>query len=187
MTESMIDPMTSNILQTLAQLNQLRLEFYIANTLFTWRWWLLIVIAIIPFIVWWLLVDKRRLSKILLYGVIGVVLNVIADEHLINLLWYSYPHRLDPFWGGVIVGDISYPPVIGMLVYQYFPRWKTYIIAVLLGSAFISFVGLPLLKLMGVLVLLRWNYLYSFLLLILYACFIKWLVDKIAKTEEAQI
>lgn len=156
--------------QTLTQLSQLRIQHYQAKVLFSWQWWLL--------------VDKRRLSKILLYGLIAMLLNSLVDEHLVNLGMYAYPHRMDPIWGGTLTGTVTWPPIIGMLAYQYFPGWKGFSAAVLVGSALLALVGLPLLKLMDIVQFLKWSIIYSFIILVVLKLFTKWITDRIVNKEE---
>ncbi|WP_201714763.1 hypothetical protein [Rossellomorea arthrocnemi] len=50
-------------------LTELRLENFIHDDLLSPQWWLLLALLIIPWIVWWILVDKSRIKQIWLFGV----------------------------------------------------------------------------------------------------------------------
>jgi hypothetical protein len=43
-------------------------EYWLNEVLFSFDWWLLLAISIIPWIVWWKVVDIHKLTPILLYG-----------------------------------------------------------------------------------------------------------------------
>jgi len=178
-----MDQMQLLINQTLAQLTQLRIEHYMSVVLFSWQWLTFLCAFIVSWYIWWRLVDKRRLRTIIIFGLVSALLNSISDEHLLNLGMYVYPFPLDPIWAGALTGEISATPIVGMLLYQYFPKWKTYTLAILIASAILAFVILPIYMLMGAFVLLKWKYLYSFVVLLIIKILSKWLTDMIVGTE----
>ena len=97
--------------QTLDQLTKLRLEQYMSEFLFSWRWWLFLGLFVVPWYIWWRLVDKKNLKKIIICGFILAILNSIIDEHLVNLGLYTYKYHLDPILGGILTAELTVPPI----------------------------------------------------------------------------
>ncbi|NPV91298.1 MAG: hypothetical protein HPY50_11070 [Firmicutes bacterium] len=154
-----------------------RIMFWRENTLFTWQWWLLLAVVAVSALIWWRLVDRSRLLEIVCYGILGAVPAMVFDITGTMLGWYAYPILLQPYYPGTIFGIIT-PAIIGMLIYQYFPSWRGFLITVTLASAVLSFTGQPLLAYIGVYKIYNFSYLYSFLIFIIIAVWDKWTVGK---------
>lgn len=104
--------------------------------LFTWRWWLLLALAIVPWIIW-IWVRKRDSTDRLLYAamfvaLIGSFLNVMGIAYG---LW-SYPASLIFPVPPNIPWDFTLLPVATMLFLQYKPKVKPIIKAIIF-----SFIG----------------------------------------------
>jgi len=181
-----MDQMQILINQTLDQLTKLRLEQYMSEFLFSWRWWLFLGLFVVPWYIWWRLVDKKNLKAIIICGLILAILNSIIDEHLVNLGLYTYKYHLDPIWGGILTAELTVPPIAGMLLYQYFPKWNMFTLVTLIACAILSFIALPIYKLLGVIVMFKWTYLHSFGLLVILELFAKWITDLIVRIELRQ-
>lgn len=93
-------------------------------------------------------------------------------------LWY-YPFKIVPVFPQIVPVNYAVLPVTFMLIYQYFPSWRSYIKAMLIMAALYSFVAEPALAYLGIYKLLRWQYYYSFPLYMLIAVSHRWLVEKI--------
>jgi hypothetical protein len=139
-------------------------EYWINNAFLTWQWWFLLLTTIIMWIVWIKNVEKKRTDLILNYGLILGVFSLIFDIIGTNHGAWAYPIRL--YWAFIpplIPFDFTYIPVIFMLVYQIFrKRWAYFLIALFLTSGVVSFLIEPLFHSIGIYVMYKWEYIYSF-------------------------
>ncbi|MDP4156135.1 MAG: hypothetical protein Q8929_10915, partial [Bacillota bacterium] len=69
--------------------------------------------------------------------------------------------------------------VAHMTVYQFFRKWKSFIIANLVMAAIFTFIFEPLTVWLDIYQLDNWKYIYSFPIYVAKAVFLKWLVQRI--------
>ncbi|MFN7253461.1 MAG: CBO0543 family protein [Anaerobacillus sp.] len=161
------------------QLNDMKLEYWISHNLFTFQWWLLLFVLIIPWIIWWKFVDKRKIGQILLFGTLLMVLVIVLDDIGVELHLWSYPYQLINIMPRLIPVDQGILVVAHMFLYQYYPTWKKFIVANTVMAIIFTFIFEPLTVWLGIYKLESWRYIYSLPIYILKAVLIKWLVDEI--------
>lgn len=167
------------IVQTQSVFTDMKIEQWLQDTVFTWQWWLLVVLFIAPWISWWCVVDKKRLPAIVLLGTFVLVTSSWMDQLGIEMaLWY-YPYNLLPIYPQLVPINYAIMPVTYMLIYQYFPSWRSYMTAMAINAALFSFVAEPALNYLGIYKMLKWYYYYSFPLYIIIAISHRWLVEEI--------
>ncbi|WP_456270980.1 CBO0543 family protein [Bacillus sp. AK031] len=116
-------------------------EYWISNTFLQWEWWVLLVLTIIPWVVWWMLADKKRIYELLTYGLLMAVVTVGLDSIGTNMVWWTYPHELFSMLPPLVPVDLSIIPCAMMVVYQYFDKWQAFFFANLALALFSTFVG----------------------------------------------
>jgi len=86
-------------------IHQLRLELWNVSytqwktqTLFSIQWWSIVALVAISYAIWWVKVDKRRLSQILLFGSLVAVQRIVMDIIGTNAVLWSYDIRETPFF-----------------------------------------------------------------------------------------
>jgi len=171
------------------QLTHTRIENWLKQDLFSFQWWLLLAVLIIPWFIWWRYVDKTRLTEITLYGAITLILAAFLDAILSELVIWEYNHYVIPLWPRLISADFTLLPVTYMFIYQYFRQWKQFLLGMFVVSALYSFVGEPLLIWLDIYKLHGWKHIYSFPIYIVMAVIVKWLVQRIiahGKNTEVQ-
>lgn len=110
-------------------LTQLRVENWLNLDLFSWQWWILLVLLFLPWLVWWKYADRKRLLEILMVGLLVLILSSYMDAILTELgLWY-YHYWLIPWTPHLITANFSFIPVVYMLVYQKYRSWHSYVVA----------------------------------------------------------
>lgn len=165
------------------QLTQARIENWLGECFGTWHWWFLITLLIIPWIVWFKLVEKKNIVELSLYGIIIIfVTNTLDDLGFELSLWY-YPLRIIPILSRFISIDCSLLPVIYMLIYQHFSDWKSFFWAMAIASAFFSFIAEPFMVFLGFYQLLAWKHYYSYPIYIALALACKWFTRIIIDME----
>lgn len=132
----------------------------------SFQWFLLVFILIIPWVVWWRLVDRKHISEIFSFGLLVAVTSSFLNSSGLHLLAWSYPYRLLPYSPRVYVISFAIMPVAFMLIYQYFRTWKSFAAANVIMASIFAFVLQPILKWLNMYSMINWSYLYSFLIFI---------------------
>jgi len=78
-------------------------------------------------------------------------------------------------------------PIFYMIIYQYFTKWKTFLIAITIMAFIFAFILEPLTAWLGIYKLYHWKYWYSFLPYILIGIVIKFLIDKLIKKQNGYL
>lgn len=145
---------------------ELSYGFWKTQVLFSPRWWSLVVLIAVAYLIWWGLVEKRRLSQILLFGSFVATGRIVMDLVGNNMVLWSYDIRELPLSPSPFFHDLTVTPLALMLVYQYTHSWRKFLVwaAVTVGS--ITFVFFPALMAFGFLKYYHWQHTYSFVLII---------------------
>lgn len=165
---------------------QLQIEHWLKYEVYSPQFWLLAGLLIIPWILWFKLVDRKRLMEIIVYGLIISTVVTILDELGCQLNLWEYLYDIEPLFPRLVSINLSVLPIGYMLIYQYFDKWKFFIAASTVLAAFNSFVGEPLMQALKVYVMLNWKHIYSFPIYILLAILFKALLNWIISKKEAQ-
>lgn len=130
----------------------------------TARWWFLVILSIVPALIWWMVVDKKKVIENTAFGLFYGVSAIFLDSIGSNAMVWTYPVRLTPY-----INPQLYPYDVGvviipfMLVYQrYSFSLKKFIIATGLLSLFLAFVAEPSMELLHIYKELTWKHIYSF-------------------------
>ena len=174
----------NEIQQQIHKLNEMTRDYWIHNFVFSFKWWILLFLTIVPWFIWWKIVDKSRLTEISLYGFFIISVSTILDVIGWNYsLWY-YPNNLLGICTPLIPIDYTLLPILYMLAYQYFPSWKSFSIVLLILSFTFAFVWEPLAEMMNFYKPLKWNHVYSFFGFFLMGVFSRRIVLKIIKIQK---
>ena len=176
---------------TADRIHQLRVELWNLSynqwkteTLFSIKWWSLIALIVIFYAIWLVIVEKRRLSQILLFGSLIAVGRIVMDIIGTDVALWSYNIREIPFFPSPFLHDFTITPLSLMVVYQYCHSWKKFLIWTVVVTGIISFVFFPILIMFSFLKFYHWNYFYSFALMIGIASIARWVVLKVIKIEQ---
>jgi len=161
------------------QLTQVRIENWINHDLFSYQWWILVGVLVIPWLLWWKWVDKKRLIEIILFGTIALIVSSYLDAMLSDLCLWEYNCYVIPLWPRLISADFTIVPVTYMFVHQYFMDWKKFISAMLVVSLFFTFVGETLLVWLNIYTLHGWKHYYSLPIYFALGVLVKYLTQKI--------
>jgi|SRR5690625_5011860 len=171
------------VVETTHQYRDLHFEYWFNESLFTFRWWALFITTLVPLIVWPIIVDKKRIFEIMTYGFMVTVIAVISDKIGASLLLWKYKHTLTPV-STLIEVHIIQMPLIYMIIYQYFKKWKSFLIAVTINAYIFAFVLEPLLVWLQIYELYKWKTKYSFLPYILIAVLCKSIINKLKQSSK---
>lgn len=147
---------------------------WVSNQLFSFNFFLIIIVNAIFYIIWFKLLDKSRISHLLLIGSSSAVFYLIGDMIVFGFLGLAeFKVSLTPLEPPVLILSVTIAPLIIMLVQQYKPSWGGYLLWTSIGMAFLAFVILPIYSVVGIFQLHNWNYFYQFLYFIISALIIK--------------
>jgi len=85
----------------------------------TWQFWLALLMLILPLIVLYFFVDRKKLFLVCFYGYTYHVLLSYLDAFMNRHNFWEYPHFLFPFLTSNIAIDASLIPISYLLLYQY--------------------------------------------------------------------
>lgn len=143
-------------------------QHWVSNELFSFGWFFTIGVLVVIYTVWLKLVDKSRLSHLLLLGSLSAVGFIVADMVFMNFLGLAeYKIRPFPLDPPIFIVSVTKAPVLYMLVQQYTSSWKGYLLWASIGTAVLAFGIFPIYSLLGVYQLHNWNYFYQFLLMLI--------------------
>jgi len=148
---------------------QLQNQHWLQHEVFSFQFWLLVALLIIPWLVWWKIVDKKRFLQIFLYGFMVMTVVTFLDEVGCQLNLWEYRVDIEPLFPRLIPMNFTMLPICYMVVYQYCAAWKPYLTANLLMAALFSFVGEPVFIWLDIYELIKWKHIYSFPLYFLLA------------------
>ena len=178
-----IDPKTQLILEYVKLLYQSSFQNWIDNVVFTPRWWIILGLLVVPWIVWYRLVYKKRIIEMLAYGLVMSGIILLIDEVGCELTLWTYPVKLIPIFPRLMAISSSLAPTVYMLLYQYFPKWKAFIIANIILSLVFSFILEPILVWMNLYDLVTWKYINSVPTYLFAAILLKLFAEKIKRIQ----
>jgi len=159
-------------------ITQARIEYWLRDVFGSWRWWVLLLLFIAPWVVWYKLADKKKLPELALFGLMVMVSTITLDELGFALSLWSYPADVIPIFPRLTSVDYTVLPISFTLTYQYFPTWKSFFWALVVISGVFSFVVEPIIAYLGFYVVIKWFYWYSFILYIATTLLLRWIARK---------
>jgi hypothetical protein len=154
------------------------------DVVFTFPWWFVILSLILPWIVWWKIVNKKRILETSFVGLFIMFISFFLDQLGASLLLWIYPVTPTPLPREVFdPADLSILPVFYMAIYQYFPRWKSYILILTIFAFLGSYVGGSIYQWLGIYKILKWKHIYSVPIYILMGVIAKWIINKLEEIQ----
>lgn len=175
------------IIELRKQIFQIQYEHWTKDTLFSLRWWVMLLAVIILWFMWWKLLDKKRFNEIGLAGFITAVLDFLLNTLGVEMTLWAYPYQIFGLVRTWSLFELSFITVSFMLLIQYFKEWKKYLIAITIFGAFGSFIVQPLLIYFKEFRLISWKNLYSFPVYIFIGVVVKFITYKIIDIQKRSI
>ncbi len=157
-------------------LTSIRIDEWLREDVFQAKWWFLVGFFIFAALVWYKLVDKKRLPEIALVAGFTILATLILDEAGEELTLWDYPTDVFPIFPPLTDVNLASLPIIYSLIYQYFKTWKSFFTAAVIMAAVFAFVLEPLLVWGDIYQLLKWKHYYGFPLYVALALTIRWIV-----------
>jgi hypothetical protein len=168
------------------QVQRLARHYWTSDDLFSFNWWLLVILMIFLWLLWGKLVNKSRIVEILLGGSLISIVTLLLDLIGLNLGLWNYTSLLfSGFYPTLVPVDLVVIPVTYMLIYQYKVSWSAFLLTSVIVSGVYSFVAEPIFNGLDIYRMHHWRYIYSFPIYILLFLFIKWIVDLVVNISKS--
>lgn len=172
-------------------LTDLRINEWLQEDLFHFRWFFLIGVFVFSVFVWCKLVDKSRLPEITLHAGLIAIITLVLDEIGEELTLWEYPSDIIAIFPPLSAVDLASLPIIYSLIYQYCKTWRSFLWTTLIMAGVFCFILEPLLVWSDFYQPLQWKFYYGFPIYIIMAIFIRWMVLKIyavaRKSKDKQV
>jgi len=120
------------------------------SDLSTWQFWVLLLMLVVPLIIFFVCLDKRRALQIGFYGLCVHMIFSYIDATSIRLGYGQYPYQLLPIVTGNLGLDTSFVPVTYILMYQWTIRnGRNYYVYGTVLSLLLAFVFKPVMSAIG--------------------------------------
>ena len=166
------------------QLTMVRLDEWIKNDVFRFKWWCLLALFILCAYGWWKLTDKSRLREIVLYTALIIIIILVLDELGEELTLWDYTADIFPIFPPISAIDFSCMPMVYSLIFQYFRTWKSFTIVTLVMATIFCFVFEPIFVWSGIYQMLKWKSYYGFPIYVSMALICKAIVNKSFSLEK---
>ncbi|HZH61991.1 MAG TPA: CBO0543 family protein [Metabacillus sp.] len=138
--------------------------YWYAHNYLTFRWWILVTLSILSPIVWFLFVDKKRITEITAFGMFFGIIAIFLDSIGSNAMVWTYPVRLTPYlYPQMYPYDVGIIIIPFMFVYQKFGQtFKRFFFATGLLALSIAFVAENIMEWLQMYKEIIWKSYYSF-------------------------
>ena len=143
-------------------LHNLLLTKWLNQELFSLKWWGVIAFIIFSYVLWFSLLDKRRFTQILLFGSLMTVGVSIFDAFGAGFNFWTDETHVLPMTPSYLLYSMTVIPTYYMLVYQYSPNWKRFVLWNTVAAGVISVIFLPVLVALDIMNFHNWIPLYHF-------------------------
>ncbi|WP_025027742.1 CBO0543 family protein [Caldalkalibacillus mannanilyticus] len=143
------------------EINVIHNTLWLENVLFSWQWWLGVVLTLLPWVIWGFFRKKESTMRLLTAGLFIMVISFWLDSIGVQFgLWY-YQYSVIPFIPAFVPWNTSLLPVFVMLLLQT-EKLSTPFSKALLFSAFTAFIAEPFFVWVQLYDPVNWEFFYSF-------------------------
>jgi hypothetical protein len=131
------------------------------EVLFTWEWWLGIILTIIPWVLWFIFRKKDSSDRLLYAGIFVALFSLTLDNIGVQLSFWTYLTPVTPAIPSYIPYDFALMPVSIMFLIQLFPKRSPWLVGLIFGLL-TAFVGENFFWWLKIYDPVNWRHVYSF-------------------------
>lgn len=135
-------------------------RIWVEQMVFTWHWWADLGLAVLPWILWLIVRDRKKTHRLLYAGMFTAFIATILNMVGVSQGGWNYNTWLLPFFVEYLPWDWTVMPVTAMLFYQFFPKISPWLKGAVFG-AFAAYVAEPVFILAGFYEPSAWEHHYS--------------------------
>ncbi len=139
-------------------------SYWYEHNYLTIRWWILVLLSVLSPIVWFKMVDKKRIIEITTFGMFYGIIAIFLDSIGSNAMVWTYPVRITPYlYPQMYPYDVGIVIIPFMLVYQKAgEHFKRFFIHTGLLAASVAFLAEPTMEWLNMYKEITWKNIYSF-------------------------
>ncbi|KGR79265.1 CBO0543 family protein [Ureibacillus sinduriensis] len=172
-----------DVLELTEQYKYTKIEYWFSENVYTLSWWILLVSSIVLFLIWIIILDKKRIFEIITYGFFVGTVAIYADVFGVWFGLWHYPITITPMHIPIEIHRLQMP-IIYMLIYQYSKTWKTFLNAAAINAIVFTFILEPLLVWLKIYEPSHWKYIYSLIPYFVIAILFKWLITRFKQLDQ---
>jgi hypothetical protein len=147
--------------QGIENLVQQKLSIWIDYIVFTWQWWFLVIVTILPWIFWVVFRKKSSTDRLLFVGLFVISISSLFDILGSQLGFWHYRYEVLPLIPSYFPWDFTLMPVTILFLLQIKPKTNPWIKAIIFASI-TSFIAEPLVEYLQIYEPKKWKFIYSF-------------------------
>jgi hypothetical protein len=89
---------------------------------FTWHWWIDVALAVLPWILWFIVRDRKNTHNLMYAGFFTMLAATLLCMVGVSQGGWNYNTLLLPYLPEYLPWDLTIMPVTTMLFYQFFPK-----------------------------------------------------------------
>ncbi|KAB2488314.1 CBO0543 family protein [Priestia endophytica] len=141
-------------------LNQQILHAWAEHSLFAWRWWIGILLIVIPLILWMKYRNRKSAGRLQYAGLFVALASSNMDYIGTFFGLWKYDYEIFPVLSHYIPFSFFVLPITVMFLLQTRPKTSPFLKALI--YALFSVIALPIVEWIGIYDPVKWHYLYSF-------------------------
>ncbi|WP_077622847.1 CBO0543 family protein [Sediminibacillus massiliensis] len=150
----------NELAQQVRETSQEMMQFWLDDILWTWQWWLGVILTIVPWIIWGIFRKKQSTYR-LLYAMIAVMwVSAWVDFIAVSTGLWMYYYEVLPFIPSFIPWYFTLIPILIATLLQIKPDANPYIKATIC-SIIGAFLAEPFFEWVGIYKTLNWEHIYS--------------------------
>lgn len=162
-----------NAYRLISQANNDMISLWVKYTVFGWRWWLGVTLAVVPWILWAIFRKKESTNRLLYTAFFIILLSSWLDVMGILFGLWSYHYNIVPFSPAFIPWDFTLLPVTVMFFIQIKPQISP-IKKAIVFSVMSSFIAEPIFVWIDIYNPKHWKFIYSFPIIIIIYLMCDW-------------
>jgi len=129
--------------------------------LYTPRWWLGLVLSVLPWMLRFKLHNRKYTGDLLRAGFFMAIISLILDSIGLQLALWIYPYNVFPFITGYFPWDLTLLPISIMFFIEFKPQWSP-VLKGIIYALLAAFVGEPIAMGLDLYQPIQWSNFYSF-------------------------
>lgn len=102
-------------------------HIWMRKMVFSWHWWLIVALSVLPWILWLIVRDRKNTHNLLYAGLFIMLPATFLCILGVSQGWWMYNSWVFPDLSQYFPWDLSVMPVTAMIFYQFYPRVKPWI------------------------------------------------------------
>lgn len=127
------------IMQKSDALNNLILTKWLKQEFLTFEWFFTLFVVLVCYLLFFYLVDKKRIVEILLYGSLVAVAYVVYDSIGMFFGFWAVKIAISPVYPNFFGSSLTVAPLLAMILYQYKSPWNSFLRWSILFSGLLIF------------------------------------------------